>query len=466
MQQAKTKLGLELFDQTFGGIYVGRPVLVYGRKRCGKSILALQFIIKTLKIGERVMFFTDKRPDDVIFDAKALDFDILPAISSGQMMLLSYRNMRKDDSDAFDPFGLLPLPEAINEFKDTVSHDSVSHVVFDTVVPWLALPSLKELPNHIDNFVTSLNRLNLTSLLLLPHAVSEDSRVLAAKLEEVCPISINIKARDEAERVLTVIKYQGNNKARLPQEYTFEMLPGKGLAKPGINTDPVIPIGPEVKPPPLKHSFKPLITATLAKSTVKAPSSISTPSSFRHGGYSPVRPTPGGFGAKERPASSEAKPSQPGQRPVVVPTWSKVSDSGTNARPASTPGPVANTTSKRPIVVPTWSAAQSAPVAQKEKPQECQPQAVHNPEAAKPATTPIAVAAPSWSKFQTAGIQPDTTKATPTVKTADTTHVGMKNSFSEVMKPFGDSKPSVRHAPPEQEKPAKGPAFRFSNVIK
>jgi KaiC/GvpD/RAD55 family RecA-like ATPase len=55
-----TKLGITVFDQAFGGIYLHKPTILCGRRKSGKFVVATQLMVKTLRVGGRVVLFTAK----------------------------------------------------------------------------------------------------------------------------------------------------------------------------------------------------------------------------------------------------------------------------------------------------------------------------------------------------------------------------------------------------------------------
>ena len=48
----KTKLGVEFFDETFGGVYRGRTVLCYGRRESGKTVAAARCLRQAFRDGD------------------------------------------------------------------------------------------------------------------------------------------------------------------------------------------------------------------------------------------------------------------------------------------------------------------------------------------------------------------------------------------------------------------------------
>lgn len=337
MQLTKTKLGLSPFDQAFGGIYFNKPVLIRGRKKSGKSILSTHFICKNIKAGERVILFTDKRPEDVFLDANSMNFDFAPAVEAEQLMLISYRNMH-EVGGAFDPYAPLPLPEALEELKETVKRLNIAYVVFDTAVPWLAVPSVKDMPAHVDEFVSTLNRLGLTSIFLLPHAASEAAKSLDETLSDLCPIVIDLQTRENNEHIIRVVKYQGNNKTQVPVDFSVELRPGKGFTSSEPSAELETGFVAPSKSLPQKRTLKPLV-ATDFTGTPKtqrmpaaqppvpaAPAATSQTPMRKHGGFRSVINTANAFGSASRPEQpsqvlphSAGTPAGAGQPALSVP---------------------------------------------------------------------------------------------------------------------------------------------------
>ena len=68
----KTKLGLAFFDECLGGVYRGRPVLCWGSRRSGKSILACHFLNQALLEGDKALLLSRYQAQDTVIVAESL----------------------------------------------------------------------------------------------------------------------------------------------------------------------------------------------------------------------------------------------------------------------------------------------------------------------------------------------------------------------------------------------------------
>lgn len=75
----KSPTGIKGFDQiSFGGIPKGRPTLICGSAGCGKSLLALEIIVRgAVEFNEPGVFLTfEERKEDIIRNVASLGFDL------------------------------------------------------------------------------------------------------------------------------------------------------------------------------------------------------------------------------------------------------------------------------------------------------------------------------------------------------------------------------------------------------
>lgn len=367
MQHNKTKLGLPLFDQSFGGIYFNRPMIIRGRKKIGKSVLATHFIGKTIKSGERVLLFTDKRPDDVLLDARSLNFDFSSAVASGQLQLISYRAISNNEED-FNPYQPLPFEEAFSDLRATVKESGIHFVVFDTVIPWLAKIPVKQMPKHVETFISLINQLELTSLLLMPVPTSPAAKALSEKLDELCPIIVEMSLRGEKERYINVIKYQGNTQAQIPMEFLVEILPGHGITNimGRSEIDPVQPSNKNFDGGP-KKTFKPLISSSFGGQKEKDGKPSPQPQSRWNGqkdnekkkGVKPL--VSSSFGAQNRPPTSPATSSPSWTATSIVAAKPFASGTSQNAKTSEPATPKTKFSAVVGISAPAPTGATPAP---------------------------------------------------------------------------------------------------------
>ncbi|MCJ7736605.1 MAG: KaiC 1, partial [Anaerolineae bacterium] len=79
MQLAKTPTGIEGLDEiTGGGLPKGRPTLVCGRAGCGKTLLAMEFLVRgATQFNEPGVFMAfEENAQDLTQNVASLGFDL------------------------------------------------------------------------------------------------------------------------------------------------------------------------------------------------------------------------------------------------------------------------------------------------------------------------------------------------------------------------------------------------------
>ena len=205
----KTKLGVEFFDETFGGVYRGRTVLCYGRRESGKTVAAASFLHQAFRDGDRGLLLTDWQANDSLIVAEAVGAPFSHMVREGNLTILEYSSI----VPGCDMGGASPLPpSAFVELQKIIVSRSIRRVVFDTVVPWLAIHPVSKMPGHVYSFIHALERLNVTVLITLPWPASTPAFMLKNRLEDLCPVVFTIqKDASTGDSFFKVSKYLGDS---------------------------------------------------------------------------------------------------------------------------------------------------------------------------------------------------------------------------------------------------------------
>ena len=231
----KTKLGIDFFDDSFGGVYRGRPALCSGRKGCGKSVFACHFLNQALQDGDKALLLSNFRAQDTIIVAESLGLPFAEAVTNGQLTILEYTTFIPERNASANV--MLP-PQSFMELQETVESQSIRRIAFDTVLPWVAIHPIARIAEHVYSFIHAIERLGVTSLLTLPKPVSNPAFTLKSRLEDLCPVVVNIEHSGE-DHVLRVTKYLGEMR-NLSTSYPFSVVHGKGIV--AQNTAKELPI--------------------------------------------------------------------------------------------------------------------------------------------------------------------------------------------------------------------------------
>jgi len=442
MAPLTTRSGIQALDGAFGGLYLQRPTLVSGRRKTGKFIFAVQLLSKVLKSGDNAVFFTDKDPKDVIAELEARGVDTNLALESYQLIICPYSSMQRSGEGIFAP---LPFPQAMEELSAIVSDHSVSYALFDTVVPWTAIEPLEDMPAHVENFIKSLERMGLSSLLLIPFPDSPAAQSLANLLRELCPTNIELESKNfGAEFVLRVTKFQGMTGTPLPWEKTLDLIPGVGFGVAEESGPAANSVAPPAPPslsskPRQAHRFHPLVSPSSPNPQAAPRQDAPQPAAW------PSQATGAQAGGGQAGASRKF-------RPFVM-----AASNGGFSVPSAPPSPIAapkNTFASRPQAMtppspqalphadfqPKASSRIPLPQSAQPTPQPAQPQQPRRPDAAsnhKPLFSSIidipGITAPQASKSQPAPAEAKGTEATTRLPNRKPGAGSRRVSFSSVI---------------------------------
>ena len=261
----KTRLGIPLFDDRYGGIYRRRSALCIGRHGSGKTLAAIHFVMQSVKEGERGLILSAWRAHDLAIVAQQMGFPLSEAVDKGQITLLEYANIMP--TPEFEKNLTLP-PGSFMEFQEIVESNSFHRVAIDTVLPWVAIPQKDKLAKHVYSFIQAIERMGVTTLLTLPKPVSPLAFTLKNRIEEQVPIVFTLDVDADDKHSLLVNKYLGEN--NLPPPVPFVIAPGAGILRaqksshsapatswsklPGLSAasspEPAAPARPMSPPPP------------------------------------------------------------------------------------------------------------------------------------------------------------------------------------------------------------------------
>ena len=82
--------GIKDLDEILGGFPVGRSILITGDAGSGKTIMSLQFAIKSAENGLRTVYITTEEDEtDLNFQCNSFGWNIVPLIEAGRLKIMS-----------------------------------------------------------------------------------------------------------------------------------------------------------------------------------------------------------------------------------------------------------------------------------------------------------------------------------------------------------------------------------------
>jgi circadian clock protein KaiC len=227
----KAPTGIPGLDEiTAGGFPAGRPTLVCGSAGCGKTLMAMEFLVRGItQFGEPGVFVTfEELPEELSENVRSLGFDLQDLESRG-LLLLEHIHVERseiEETGEYDLEGLfIRLGFAIDSIK-------AKRIVLDTLeVLFGGLPNEAILRSELRRLFRWLKDRGMTAVITGERGEGNLTRNGLEEYISDCVILLDHRVIDQlATRRLRVVKYRGtlhgtNEYPFLIDEQGIEVLP-------------------------------------------------------------------------------------------------------------------------------------------------------------------------------------------------------------------------------------------------
>ena len=208
---AKTPTGIAGLDEiTHGGLPRGRPTLVCGGAGCGKTLLALEFLVRgALEYDEPGVFLSfEETPEELATNALSLGFD-LQRLGARRRLSLDYVRLERAEMTEAGEYDLEGLFVRLGHAIDTIG---AKRVVLDTVERLFSgLSDTFVLRAELDRLFRWLKSRRVTAIVT---GERDGERLTRHGLEEYvsdCVILLDQRVMEQsATRRLRIVKYRGS----------------------------------------------------------------------------------------------------------------------------------------------------------------------------------------------------------------------------------------------------------------
>jgi circadian clock protein KaiC len=225
---AKVPTGIRGLDEiTRGGLPAGRPTLVCGAAGSGKTLLAMEFLVRgALEHGEPGVFVSfEETRDELVANFASHEFD-LPALEARKRIAVDYVHVDRSEIEETGEYDLEALFIRLGAAVDEVGARRVVLDSVETLFSGLSNPGI--LRAELRRLFRWLKSRGLTAIVTGERG---DGTLTRHGLEEYisdCVIVLDNRiASEAATRRLRVVKYRGS--AHGSNEYPF-LLDEKGLS--------------------------------------------------------------------------------------------------------------------------------------------------------------------------------------------------------------------------------------------
>ncbi len=215
----KTRSGVRGLDEiTGGGLPAGRPTLVCGSAGCGKTLFALEFLIRgAMEFNEPGVFMSfEESAEDLTANVRSLGFD-LPALEAQKKLIVDYVHIERAEIEETGDYDLEGLFVRIEHAVKTVG---AKRIAFDTLEALFGSVDVTVLRAELRRLFRWLKDKGLTAVIT---GERDDQSLTRQGLEEYisdCVILLDHRVREDVStRRLRVVKYRGSTHGT--NEYPF-----------------------------------------------------------------------------------------------------------------------------------------------------------------------------------------------------------------------------------------------------
>lgn len=185
-KHSKIKTGFSFLDQKWGGVYQGGNYFIFGLKKSGKTILALNIIEQMVQSNLNTLLLTSERKKSLEIQASSVYFDIEEAISS------SVLKVKKIDVNL----------NSIEKLKKIIDENNPSILVIDELVD----ENLIEVRNNYLELIEFLEESEITSFFLSSLPNDDDSKNFIKKIAKnstgIIQLQKSLRKRDYSGSVI------------------------------------------------------------------------------------------------------------------------------------------------------------------------------------------------------------------------------------------------------------------------
>jgi circadian clock protein KaiC len=217
---AKTRSGIEGLDEiTGGGLPKGRPTLIVGSAGCGKTLMAVQFLVKGITdFNEPGVFISfEETKKDLALNVQSLGFDLDELIRK-KKLLIDYIHIEKSEIEETGEYDLEGLFIRLNYAIDKIG---AKRIILDTIESLFGgMENATLLRSELRRLFQWLKDKGVTAIITGERGENTLTRQGLEEYVSDCVILLDFRVIDQiATRRLRIIKYRGSTHGT--NEYPF-----------------------------------------------------------------------------------------------------------------------------------------------------------------------------------------------------------------------------------------------------
>lgn len=218
LQKAPT--GIEGFDEiTYGGLPKGRPTLICGSAGCGKTLFAMEFLVRgAQEFGEPGLFVSfEENPEDLAKNVASLGFDLL-LLDQQNLLRVDHIHLDRNEIEVAGEFDLEGLFVRLGWMIDSIG---AKRVVLDTIETIFAtFQNEGILRSELRRLFYWLKEKGVTAVITGERGEGQLTRQGLEEYVSDCVILLDNRVYDQVStRRIRIVKYRGSTHGT--NEYPF-----------------------------------------------------------------------------------------------------------------------------------------------------------------------------------------------------------------------------------------------------
>ena len=222
--------GISLIDKAWGGLYQGGTYLLVGAHKSGRTTLALEFVKECVEQKEVCLYFTTRRPKDLILHAVSINFDLQNYIAQNNVVVvrvdssISLSESREPDS---------VLADYIKDIIGLVEQYQPAKIVFDELTPFLGFKDTKLLEETFAKTFEVIEDFGATSLVILGDPITSAAKRIVDILASHSTGIIYLQKGNNGDSrvpsgIMAITPNMGHSEGKFKSNYAI--IPGKGFS--------------------------------------------------------------------------------------------------------------------------------------------------------------------------------------------------------------------------------------------
>ena len=221
--------GIDVIDNTWGGLYRGGSYLVYGRAASGRGLLTLVFARTGAALGEPTLFISPDRHKNLMIQAASIGFNLREAYDSGIVRLVRVPPLMN-----LQNMGDEGVSRALWDLVTLIRQHRPTRLVMNDFMPFVAFRSYDRFRNEFIQFLEQIDSLDTTTMLVMPEPANQQSarviEFMASQMTGSIRIELGEDSPSTTKRRISLIPHIGHIKRQVVDYWDLEDLVVKSKA--------------------------------------------------------------------------------------------------------------------------------------------------------------------------------------------------------------------------------------------